>query len=381
MRYLEEYNRYYINTVDLMLTLDCPLGCEYCFVDQEPRPMKLEDVKKYLEGGGFSKVFPFGGEPLLNPEVLEYVFENSPVRIESLITNGVLVPKNIDLIKKIGCRIQFSVDGTQKAHDMHRKYPNGKGSYADVMKGIKACQDNGIEWSTHGVVTQKTLPYYSESIKWYWRMVKPKGIIRAIKDCNKNTFQIIFEEEWTDKDIDIAIQQHYEIEEWVMREEGLTLAQRKALLLSIITRKGGLCGGGTSLLAVDDKMDIYPCHRVATEHNREDFKLGNVFEPDKLTNVKLYNSFHRLKKHKKMYSATMNHSGQHPNYMFQLCQGTNLQLADNTFYQSAKYNLMFSEVNRAIQEIIKRNQLGKKRGENNKNICDHPTQSRNALAM
>lgn len=49
--------------------------------------------------------------------------------------------------------IFVSIDGNRKSHNLNRVYKNGKGSFSDVIKGIKKLQENGIKINLSVVLT------------------------------------------------------------------------------------------------------------------------------------------------------------------------------------------------------------------------------------
>jgi uncharacterized protein len=73
--------------------------------------------------------------------------------ILNLITNGTLIDKHIDTIKKHNYRLQISLDGPKELHDKNRIYRGSdKGSFDDIIKNIQLCKENKISSSVHGVV-------------------------------------------------------------------------------------------------------------------------------------------------------------------------------------------------------------------------------------
>ncbi|MBM7439387.1 FxsB family cyclophane-forming radical SAM/SPASM peptide maturase [Streptomyces sp. HB132] len=140
----------------------CNIACDYCYmyeaVDQSWRaqPMVMstetiaalakrvaEHVREHtLESVGFVL---HGGEPLLaGRDTLENVVKTVraavPAEVRfSMQTNGVLLTEaNLDLLTKHRVGIGVSLDGGQAHHDRHRRFANGRGSYAEVARGLRA---------------------------------------------------------------------------------------------------------------------------------------------------------------------------------------------------------------------------------------------------
>lgn len=140
----------------------CNLACDYCYVyemaDQgwrnQPKTMSKQMFAKSCQVIGeharhfslpsVSLVF-HGGEPLLvGHERLEWfarharetLGEITDVRL-GIQTNGVLLDEEfLRLCERWGIRIGVSMDGGERAHDRHRTYRNGTGSYQDVAQGL-----------------------------------------------------------------------------------------------------------------------------------------------------------------------------------------------------------------------------------------------------
>lgn len=348
---------FFIQVPDFMYIKGCNLRCEYCFEHTEKGFFKMDKFEKYLENQLHLDFFPFGGEPLLKLDLLcdmiDKADDSKKDSLRKIITNGTLIPQNIEKLKEYKITCQISIDGPRHVHNRHRKYPDGRGSFDDVIKGISTCIKHKVQWSIHGVCTKDTLPHFSESIKWFWNTYKFKGIDSAIQHMKNNTVQIIFEQDYIDKDVDIIIEQFYDIFNWMSKETSINKASRDKLIMNFFSRHGGTCGAGSSLLALDSEFNIYPCHRLATIKGKEKYKLGNIFKASEFENFKIYNSYVRLKRKPYMYSAKTVLKQNFTNPWFMWCPATNTQTGDSIYYQSAKYNIMTSEVERAIKDILK----------------------------
>jgi len=127
----------------------CNLRCKYCFVDLENEMMSKEVVKKA------AKVIPwrdprkgpefisfFGGEPLTNFKLIEYVAQLFPRATLHVTTNGTLIdPAMIRLFQTRKFTFIVSLDGDKETHDANRVYADGRGSWEDVVKGLVKLRD------------------------------------------------------------------------------------------------------------------------------------------------------------------------------------------------------------------------------------------------
>lgn len=140
----------------------CDLACDYCYMyemaDQSwrdrPRRMSEETAEQTaFRIGDHARehrvpevmLILHGGEPLLaGPELITRLVTatrrqaGSHIRVDASVqTNGVgLDDAYLTLFRELGVRIGVSMDGTAAAHDRHRRFASGRGSYAAVTAGL-----------------------------------------------------------------------------------------------------------------------------------------------------------------------------------------------------------------------------------------------------
>lgn len=138
--------RYELETIELHAAEHCNLNCKFCsmfcglvsepgFPDYEKTKSGLKELKKYIKH--VKKVRIIGGEPLLNPELEQYielVRNIYPYTNIRLITNGILVKNmNETLIETIKRNnVEFIVTGYQSLMNKHEDIHEFL-----VTKGIK----------------------------------------------------------------------------------------------------------------------------------------------------------------------------------------------------------------------------------------------------
>ena len=147
-----------VKALCLHIAQDCNLACQYCFAEEgeyhgRRALMSFEVGKKALDflvaNSGSRRnleVDFFGGEPLMNWEVVKQLVEygrsieeanNKKFRF-TLTTNGVLLNDDIlDFVNKEMGNIVLSTDGRKEVHDRMRPFRNGKGSYDLIMPKFK----------------------------------------------------------------------------------------------------------------------------------------------------------------------------------------------------------------------------------------------------
>lgn len=114
----------------------------------------------------------FGGEPLMNPEVVKHVinyvrrreFETGKNIKLTLTTNGTLL--NDDIIQFLNdnrVMLVLSLDGKKETHDNMRPFPNKTGSYDAAVRGFKKVIEsrNGKNYYLRGTYTHFN-PHFAE---------------------------------------------------------------------------------------------------------------------------------------------------------------------------------------------------------------------------
>lgn len=153
----------------LKVTERCILSCKYCYFfrggdlsyKEHPPYISQEFIKNlcnFLRKGIKDlsipniKIVLHGGEPLLLGKkkfaylcnaLTQALYDIIPLKF-SMQTNGLLIDEEwIELlIKHNVTNIGISIDGPKKYHDQNRIYPNGKGTYDNLIEKIAILQKN-----------------------------------------------------------------------------------------------------------------------------------------------------------------------------------------------------------------------------------------------
>lgn len=103
-------------------------------------------VKKYWREKAEYRCKLFGGEPLLNLEVIEFVVQYINSKKQSIngnvkymiTTNGTILNNSIiEMFIKNDFLVSVSLDGISKIHNKNRAFASGKGSMDLVAKNTK----------------------------------------------------------------------------------------------------------------------------------------------------------------------------------------------------------------------------------------------------
>lgn len=153
--YIESAQHYSVNqkrqlSITITTTMKCNARCSYCYEKnvqkQDMEPQVVENLSTFLQRQDISKgvrINWFGGEPLLNQELMDTVSNLLSARGFSyqsyLITNGSLL--NETMIKekfplwKVR-DVQISLDGTRNEYELRKKYADA-GMYEKVIENIQ----------------------------------------------------------------------------------------------------------------------------------------------------------------------------------------------------------------------------------------------------
>ena len=152
-------------TIIIKPTYHCNFRCRYCYLsnstkcDGQMMSISLakdfiKQLKIYTQKKRIKKVTIIwhGGEPLLwgverYSEILDFISEElKECAIKYCIqTNLSLLSESyISLFKKYNVHIGFSLDGNKDINDAHRVYPDGNGTFDDIMSKVDLCRSNGL---------------------------------------------------------------------------------------------------------------------------------------------------------------------------------------------------------------------------------------------
>jgi uncharacterized protein len=178
--------RDYRTLVVLQPTTFCNINCQYCYLPDRAKTKRMPiDVIRRVASEVFSSdvveepfVFLWHlGEPLAVPPTFyeEAFAEIARINQEyqrsyalSFQTNATLLNKRwVDLIKKHQIKLGISLDGPAFIHDRRRVTHSGKGTHADVLRGVHLLQANDVPFSVISVLTSFSLDYPDEYFAFF----------------------------------------------------------------------------------------------------------------------------------------------------------------------------------------------------------------------
>ena len=228
-----------VHKIWLSLTESCNMNCSYCFGEYGNKGfasmMSIETAKKCIDyffryANQYVDVYSvrfFGGEPLLNKEVLqfsiEYINEKTKdvgKRISYLLTtNGTLIDDQImQLVMDNNISLNISIDGDRNIHNHNRIYKNGMGTFDSVMEGINRINKSGYKNLIARVTLSKPgIATFKNDIEFLWRIgfsqvyvdlveTNKKDLIVDCKDLEELDIQL--------KQLLDAMVKHYKIHDY-----------------------------------------------------------------------------------------------------------------------------------------------------------------------
>jgi uncharacterized protein len=141
----------------LTTTMDCNLGCYYCYEERTPDRLELKDVAAVVDlvkdklarsGKRSLHVDWYGGEPLMNIEFIEAAStalqslckREAVAYVASIISNGTCWPDEVAaFINRHSIRqVQISFDGLRENHNRRRRYRKSYGPDDDASSFDRA---------------------------------------------------------------------------------------------------------------------------------------------------------------------------------------------------------------------------------------------------
>lgn len=259
----------------LMVNHACNLRCSYCYAGEKfHRAMSSAIGRRAIDRAvasihrkGQLDLGLFGGEPLLEPVLIEELIEHAVITCDAagvelvpgLTTNGTQTsPAAWRVMTRPGLDLVISHDGLPAVHDRHRRGVDGQGTSKAVVSTMLRLLEAGTDVRVLMVVRPDTVDAMAEGIAW----LRAIGVHRVEPSLDVWAT-------WTDVDIDrlrAAIARSADI--W---RDGLPLCsvgwfdEKLAAVSGIPTAGPDRCGFGAGELAVAPSGNLYPCERLIGE--------------------------------------------------------------------------------------------------------------------
>lgn len=287
-----------VKALCLHIAHDCNLKCVYCFAEEgeyhgHRSLMSTEVGKKAIDfiiassGSRHNlEVDFFGGEPLMNFEVVKDIVEygreqeklfNKNFRF-TITTNGILLSDDkIEYINKHMQNVVISLDGRKEVNDKMRPRAGGQGSYDNIVPKFQKLAEtrNQTDYYLRGTFTRHNLDFMEDVMHMADLGFKQISVEPVVGE-EDNLYAI------REEDVP-AVCKEYERLAAALYERHKAGGEKDFNFFHFnIDLSGGPCvakrlsgcGSGTEYLAVTPEGDLYPCHQFV---GLDEFKMGSVF--------------------------------------------------------------------------------------------------------
>ena len=279
------------------VTNRCNLRCKHCYIEAEDRKyqdeLSTEEAREMINDLAAMKVPVLlfsGGEPLIRQDIYELGQMAAEKGLRPVIsTNGTLIDDAVARkIKKAGFQyVGISIDGAPATHDEFRNHP---GAFADALRGIRACLNNGVKTGIRFTVNK----YNQDDLPEIFEIIEREGIPRFCM------YHLVYAGRGREMaDMDTSIGEKRDILELVSRKtvelyekgveveilttdnhaDGIFLLnhikeqqpERQEEIEQLLQMHGG-CSAGTKFANIDPRGNVHPCQFW------QDYTVGNIRE-------------------------------------------------------------------------------------------------------
>lgn len=291
-----------VKAMCLHVAHDCNMICTYCFGEQGtfagskclmPLEVGVKSIDYLIANSGSRRNLEidfFGGEPLMNFEVVKKIVEygreqeklhNKNIRF-TITTNGLLLDdEKTEYINKTMDNVILSIDGRPEINDQMRKTVNGSPTYDLIMKNyLNFVEKREGLYYVRGTFTRNNLDFAKDVDHLVGLGFSNVSVEPVVTDL-KQTYALqeedkdrIFRE--YDRLTDLYLEKVGKGEAFDFFHFNVDLEQGPC----IVKRLSG-CGAGTEYLAISPEGDIYPCHQFV---GNKEFYIGNLFDVEIMNN-------------------------------------------------------------------------------------------------
>lgn len=280
----------YFTNAHFLLTEECNLRCEYCYVRKKPKNMTSEVARKgvdFLINGAMKNndhqilITFFGGEPTLRVDLMNEIFDYAISQCDKLyleknyrikpgfdlITNAMNFSESVQkfLLKwraySGSIHVQLSLDGNPDVQRSNRPANNNAfdsgARMVDNLTKIQAfCEEHNIalgqEVYVHSVISKKSMPNLFDTYTYFTNFGFP-----GIWHC------LVLEDDWDDNDVKLYDEQLGKIFDYCVENEKYDWLKFNKSFLNISQGKSltQTCTAGRTLCAITPDGKIFPCHR------------------------------------------------------------------------------------------------------------------------
>ncbi|HUX20435.1 MAG TPA: anaerobic sulfatase maturase, partial [Spirochaetia bacterium] len=291
------------------------LECDYCFYLEkkalypETRRHQMSDsVLESLVAGFLATPQPAytfgwqGGEPTLMgrtffkrvTELQEHYGRRGAIVSNGLQTNGTMItPELASHLSRYRFLVGLSIDGPEEVHNVNRRRPSGRGSYADTIRAVELFRSHRVEFNVLTVVSSASVEHpealydHFDSLGIAYQQYIP--CVEFDADNNPRPFTITGRQ-WGEFLIGL-------FDRWIAGDtERVSIRNFDSVLTMLVANQPATCTlsrNCNQYFVVEWNGDIYPCDFFV---DREKL-LGNLLEQswEELSASPIYREFGRRK--------------------------------------------------------------------------------------
>lgn len=288
-----------VKALCLHVAHDCNLKCKYCFAEEgeyhgKRSLMSTEVGKKAIDfiiaNSGNRRnleVDFFGGEPLMNfevvKEIVEYGREQEKLNGKNfrftITTNGVLLDdEKQKYINENMHNVVLSLDGRKEINDFMRPRAGGQGSYDLIVPKFQKLADsrNQTDYYVRGTFTHHNLDFSKDIFHFADDLGFKQVSVEPVVADSTEDYAI------QEEDLETIYKEYEKIAEelYIRHKTGEKDFNFFHFMVDLtggpcVAKRLSGCGSGTEYMAVSPEGDLYPCHQFV---GQPEFKLGTVFE-------------------------------------------------------------------------------------------------------
>ena len=299
-------------TTPMMVILNvaqaCNMRCTYCFADHGAyhagqQMMTRETAERAVDFLAnktempYLYVYFFGGEPLLNKDVILHTVQYTNAKaaelgknvIFGITTNGTILDDELlACFEENGFAIMVSLDGPKEMNDKLRPMADGSGSCDMVVRNLRRLTElKNIYFGCRATTTAEHSSLV-EIMKFYDSL--PLQFCH-MEPASQSTQQLEANEKIDARNINAFLKEYGEVvkamwQKMKNREPVLyrTCLSEIQMLMERMTRRYH-CNMGGGSLTISAEGDIYACQRLVGEPGQS---LGSVLDPDILLTYQPY---------------------------------------------------------------------------------------------
>ncbi|HWQ20881.1 MAG TPA: radical SAM protein [Methanotrichaceae archaeon] len=269
--------------MELILTEGCNLACSYCF---EKEMVGYEKMSQSVARASVDLLFDysldekelhithFGGEPLLNFPMVQYVTEYAEEKAGllgkslelSMTSNGILLDESIaNYLADHKISVLLSIDGCESTHNRFRIDRQGRGTFDKVIKGLRVLKRVQPWIGVKMTVMPENVPRLYEDVLGLYDLGVNQFIIGHATGV-----------EWSGEGMNAYGEELRRVAQWYRGESRQDL---KIAEFDHLDKASGYfgCRAGRNSISVSANGEISACSKVLSLNNRQLLaKLGDV---------------------------------------------------------------------------------------------------------